>query len=253
MTIFVSEDFVSYGNPKNYFFVLVSDKVAELIAFTKRLHGSLTHVPADVREILDRAKSAELTENQVAALKTVNGMAVRMNLSLPDRGVNMHKSKTPIRTLLPFEQEFVIKREEPCFVPKEYIPLLNMMMREQYSHLSGVGQTEEAAAFFKREIRGKLIDLCRSGKIIDDPEDWRLEKFHQQLENIDLGRRSGLKIASTQSEEESELSEKFAKGEEKRRRDREGDRKPPTRDIPDPVQDETTAAWEAHKRKMGLS
>jgi hypothetical protein len=231
--IYYSDKKKVYGgvNPSRYF-VIVADKVADLLAFQKRHHGSISHLPKDFQDAQRRSMDPELrpepdsrgitpiAKGTREALASLAGAAIHLSLSIPDRGKGMYKSKTPIRLLLPEHQEFLLERENVCQIPDSYVPVLNMMMREQYSHLSGVGVTEESRKFFEREIRGKIIDLCRSGTIVDFPEDSRLENLNNQLAKIDLGRRSDLKFSSTQSPRSADISSKFAAGEGTRRQGR---------------------------------
>jgi hypothetical protein len=119
-------------------------------------------------------------------------------INWPPRSRDSWKSKSLPILWVDADREDILQELESVEVPEEYLAVLTMMIRcELYGR--NVGQTEGTEKFFRREIRGKLIQLLRLGAWIDEPESSTLRNLNARLEKIDLGRRSDLNFSSKQS------------------------------------------------------
>jgi hypothetical protein len=209
MPVFRSEDTVTMGgkNPSVYN-VIVADKLADLQAFHKRWGDNLWNLTPEEREII-RNHEKKASQASFERISEFRDKIIKTSLTLPDRGKDMYKSRTQIRVLVKRAHSAFLDDQNITFVPRMYVPVLNLMLRKEYARRSGVGWTDEVLAFFERETRGKIIDLLRSGQWVDEPETSDLENLNQQLKNFDLGRRSDLKWSSNQDESTADVSEKF--------------------------------------------
>ena len=190
------------GGDYTPWFVITSESWADLHSFYKTWHGQYAGLTDE-----QKIKFPHMSPREKEAL---HDNRIELRLNVPNRGLNMHKSKQPVRVLIPGKWKTWLEDMGKCWIPDKYVPVLNMMLKKQYSAYSGKGLTPEMEKHYNAEIRGKVIDLLRSGEWVDEPEHPDLEFLNQQLEKIDLGRRSDLKFSSTQSLESATISEKFA-------------------------------------------
>lgn len=114
-----------------------------------------------------------------------------VTISWPDRRNANYKSRALPEVWLNADRKDILEQIESCEVPKAYIVVLTMMLREEFWKASR-HWNEEMEKYFRLEIRGKTIDLIRSGSVIKEPENPNLQKLNKRLEKIDLGRRTDL-------------------------------------------------------------
>lgn len=196
---------------------IVADEVRDLIQFEKNYHGSLILCPPELRNAEQEYRLATLEQQKSLAVKLqkMNSYAIELKSNYPSRGPEMHK-RARIHLYISPDQEELLIRKDIAQLPEAYIPLLTVIMKEQYCRRSGVGITPEMAEYFRIQKRGKMIDLCQSGRVIDNPDHESVVKLHAALEKIDRGQRSDLKFSSNQDETSEEKRRRYARGAEKR-------------------------------------
>jgi len=221
MSVFFCEEPVYYGGTRQSTWIrIVADKIGDLLAFNRRYHGYTGLLPKDLRDALTTAGrwQGKMPLDLALKVKQANEQAIKLNLTLPDVTPNMYRTKTPIRILIRETQASFLGALEIPALPEKYLPLLNMMLRREYTILKGQFKPEdprdkEIDTYFNREIRGKKIDLLRSGQWVDEPTDPAIMELNQYIrENLDRGRRSDLNYSSSQSEKSDEVTEKYARG-----------------------------------------
>lgn len=109
----------------------------------------------------------------------------------PDRHTPRYKSRKLPEVWLNADRKDILDQIGSVGVPKPYIVVLTMMLREEFWKASR-HWNEEMESYFRLEIRGKTIDLIKSGSVIKEPENPNLQKLNRRLEKIDLGRRADL-------------------------------------------------------------
>lgn len=112
----------------------------------------------------------------------------------PDRRTGNYKTRTQPEVWLNANRTDILEKIGSVAVPKPYIVVLTMMLREMW-WIRSQNWTEEMEKWFEKEIRGKTIDWKKSGLKIENPENLSLQKLNERLEKIDLGRRNDLKQA----------------------------------------------------------
>lgn len=119
-------------------------------------------------------------------------------INWPPRSHDSWRSRSIPALWLDADREDILTELGSCEVSEEHIIVLTMMIREEL-YRTRVGHTPETEKFFELEVRGKMIQLLKSGSWVDHPESLSLQNLNSRLEKIDLGRRSDLNFSSRQS------------------------------------------------------
>ena len=119
-----------------------------------------------------------------------------VTINWPDRRKGF-KTRSQPEVWLNADRQDILEEIGSCEVTKPYITLLTMMLRKQFWEQFGL--TYEMKKYFELEIRGKAIDLCKSGLVIENPENPNLQKLHRWIENLPISARK-LKTNSVKME-----------------------------------------------------
>jgi hypothetical protein len=152
------------------------------------------HSPIPVRK-RGREYISVLGETREEILSAGRAYPDDVLINMPPRGRDSYRSRSLPQIYVPADRMDILGALESCLVSPDYMPVLRMMLREAiYNEVHG--ETEESRKFFQLEIRGKVIQLLRSGSWVDEPSSLSLKKLNSRIEKCDLGRRSDLNFSS---------------------------------------------------------
>jgi hypothetical protein len=194
MPVFFSDRPVTHGGKT--FLKLTSHSYSLLESYYSRYNGSFIYADPEIRKQVDEGRQSPEKMNELAKY------AYSLKWSSPGRRVGLTTTREPIQILTEVHNKWILENQKMCKIPEDYLPVLNMLMRQEFARTCPGGYSPEMRKFYDSEIRGKVIDLIRRPRglgVIENPVHSDLKFLNNLLENIDLGRRSDLNLYSNSS------------------------------------------------------